>query len=63
MSFPRYPNYKESGVEWLGVVPEHWKLKRVGHIADLIAGFAFPSDQFAFESNEGIPLVRGDNVT
>jgi type I restriction enzyme S subunit len=63
VSFPRYPNYKESGVEWLGVVPEHWKLKRVGHIADLIAGFAFPSDQFAFESNEGIPLVRGDNVT
>lgn len=25
MSFPRYPKYKESGVEWLGEVPEHWK--------------------------------------
>jgi type I restriction enzyme S subunit len=24
MSFPRYPKYKESGVEWLGEVPEHW---------------------------------------
>jgi hypothetical protein len=23
MSFPRYPKYKESGVEWLGQVPEH----------------------------------------
>ncbi len=24
MSFPRYPAYKSSGVEWLGEVPEHW---------------------------------------
>ena len=24
MSFPRYPAYKDSGVEWLGQVPEHW---------------------------------------
>ena len=23
MSFPRYPRYKDSGVEWLGEVPEH----------------------------------------
>ena len=26
MSFPRYPNYKDSGVEWLGAVPEHWQM-------------------------------------
>jgi type I restriction enzyme S subunit len=24
MSFPRYPEYKDSGVEWLGEVPVHW---------------------------------------
>ena len=24
MSFPRYPSYEDSGVEWLGRVPEHW---------------------------------------
>ena len=32
MSFPKYPKYKDSGVEWLGAVPEHWevtKLKRL----------------------------------
>ena len=27
MSFPRYPKYKASGVEWLGEVPEHWEVK------------------------------------
>lgn len=24
MSFPKYSSYKDSGVEWLGQVPEHW---------------------------------------
>ena len=31
MSFPRYPSYKDSGVEWLGKVPEHWEVKRLKH--------------------------------
>ena len=25
MSFPRYESYKDSGIEWLGEVPEHWE--------------------------------------
>ncbi len=28
-----YPVYKDSGVEWLGEVPEHWSVKRIEHIA------------------------------
>lgn len=27
MSFPRYPKYKPSGVEWLGEVPAHWEVQ------------------------------------
>ncbi|WP_394775657.1 restriction endonuclease subunit S [Flavobacterium sp.] len=26
----KYPAYKDSGVEWLGNVPEHWELTRLG---------------------------------
>lgn len=26
MSFPKYPAYKDSGVEWLGEVPAHWSI-------------------------------------
>jgi type I restriction enzyme S subunit len=39
MSFPRYPAYKPSGVEWLGEVPEHWEvlpLRRL--IREVISG-------------------------
>jgi restriction endonuclease S subunit len=31
MSFPRYPAYKDSGVEWLGEVPTNWNLKQLKH--------------------------------
>lgn len=31
MSFPRYPKYKASGVEWLGNVPDGWQLNRIGY--------------------------------
>ena len=36
MSFPRYPKYKPSGVEWLGDVPAHWEVKRLKHNARLL---------------------------
>ncbi|WP_417873603.1 restriction endonuclease subunit S [Xanthomarina gelatinilytica] len=32
VSFENYDNYKQSGVEWLGDIPEHWVLKRFKHI-------------------------------
>jgi len=30
MSFAPYPEYKDSGVEWLGEVPGHWDISRLG---------------------------------
>lgn len=28
----RYPQYKDSGVAWLGEVPQHWELKQCRHV-------------------------------
>jgi type I restriction enzyme S subunit len=36
MSFPRYAEYKPSGVEWLGEVPSHWSAGPLKHIVDRI---------------------------
>jgi type I restriction enzyme S subunit len=38
MSFPRYPSYKPSGVEWLGEVPEHWEVKKIRNFASFTGG-------------------------
>src|SRR5690554_4821484 len=36
MSFPRYEKYKESGVEWLGLVPNEWKVLPLKYTAELV---------------------------
>lgn len=35
MSVPRYNNYKDSGVEWLGKVPSGWGVKRIRHLFEI----------------------------
>ncbi len=58
MSFPPYPAYKDSGVEWLGEVPEHWgryPLKRLGSIR---YGIGEPPK---YQKN-GTPLIRATNI-
>jgi type I restriction enzyme, S subunit len=56
MSFPRYPRYKDSGVEWLGEVPEHWEVKRLKHLARF-AGGGTPSRDVREFWNGDIPWV------
>ena len=34
--FKRYEKYKESGIEWLGDIPEHWEIKSLRHFVDYI---------------------------
>lgn len=35
MTFPAYHEYKDSGVEWLGEVPSHWKVRRLRFLAEM----------------------------
>lgn len=35
MSLPRYPEYRDSGVDWLGQVPKHWPSMRLRHCVAL----------------------------
>ena len=56
MSFPRYPEYKDSGVEWLGEVPAHWEVKPVKSLASIVNGYPF--DSTLFDAAQGYPLIR-----
>ena len=38
MSFPRYPEYRDSGVEWLGEVPGHWAVTPVSYRYEVLLG-------------------------
>jgi type I restriction enzyme S subunit len=43
-TFPKYERYKDSGVEWLGVVPEHWESMRAKHIFRNVSEKGFPNE-------------------
>ncbi|MBL4560354.1 MAG: restriction endonuclease subunit S, partial [Labilibaculum sp.] len=51
---------KNSGVDWIGEIPEHWKLSKLGFYINILSGYAFPSAGFV--SSPGIKLLRGINV-
>ncbi|MHA8066952.1 restriction endonuclease subunit S [Aquirufa sp. ROCK2-A2] len=50
---------KDSGVEWIGEIPEHWEVKRLKYLASYFKGNAFSSTVF---SSEGIPIVKASNI-
>jgi len=61
MSLLPYSFYKNSGVEWLGDVPDHWDVRRLGQIGTLLKG---RGGSKADEVDKGIPCVRyGDLYT
>jgi len=34
----RYDSYKDSGIDWIGEIPEHWELKKLKHLAKIFSG-------------------------
>jgi type I restriction enzyme S subunit len=54
MSFPPYPKYKDSGVEWLGQVPEHWDLISIKWLSPVKRGASpRPIDDPKYFDEEG----------
>ncbi|MGL3039445.1 restriction endonuclease subunit S [Acinetobacter baumannii] len=65
MQFKQYPSYKNSGVEWLGDVPEHWEVKKIKRISSVKRG-ASPrpiNDLKYFDDNGEYAWVRISDVT
>ncbi len=59
-----YPAYKDSGVEWLGQVPEHWGVRQLRSIAvETLDGFV-DGDwiEAPFITDEGVRLIQTGNV-
>lgn len=56
-----YSAYKRSGVEWIGDVPEHWEVCKLGQIGRFSKGSGGNKED---EASAGIPCVRyGDLYT
>jgi type I restriction enzyme S subunit len=56
VSFPIYPEYRQSGVDWLGDIPADWEVKPLKSVAWVINGYPFSSDRFGPDGEW--PLIR-----
>jgi type I restriction enzyme, S subunit len=61
MSFPRYPAYKPSGVEWLGEVPEHWDVTALKHGYVVTLGKMLQPEALS-EGDMLLPYLRAANI-
>ncbi|MEG0976790.1 MAG: restriction endonuclease subunit S [Comamonas sp.] len=52
---------KDSGVEWLGEVPEHWSVKRLKHISPKI-GVGLVINPSTYTREEGVYFIFGGDV-
>lgn len=55
-----YEKYKDSGIEWLDKVPEHWEVRRLGQIANVRRG-SFPQPYGLpewYDDLNGFPFIQ-----
>ena len=56
-----YPEYKDSGVEWLGDIPSHWKLAKHKYIASFTKG-KNPTELLDDEIQNSLPYLSMDSL-
>lgn len=49
---------KDSGIEWLGEIPEHWEVKRLKYVGKIKYGLGQPPKH----KLDGLPIIRATNV-
>ncbi|XXG30223.1 MAG: restriction endonuclease subunit S [Ferrovum myxofaciens] len=62
MSFSRYPKYKDSGVEWLGEVPEHWENARLRWLSTRYSGGTPDKQNLDYWTDGNIPWINSGAV-
>jgi type I restriction enzyme S subunit len=60
MKFKPYPRYKDSGIEWLREVPEHWEIKRAKYLFNLAKRPALESDGVVTAFRDGQVTLRSN---
>lgn len=58
----RYERYKDSGIPWLGEVPEHWDTMSLKYICDVRDG-THDTPQYVYESDNSYPLVTSKDIS
>ncbi len=60
--FQKYPKYKDSGIEWLGEIPEGWEVKKVKSIGKVVVGGTPKTDNMSYWENGEISWLPSGMV-
>ena len=61
----RYDSYKDSGVEWIGKIPSHWRKSKFKFVSDLYTGNSLNDSQklqYESENPDDIPYVSSKDI-
>jgi hypothetical protein len=62
----KYDKYKDSGIEWIGEIPEHWDINKLNRIFAINTGFTPPTGnndfyEYSQDISEGTaPFLKYD---
>lgn len=63
MDFPRYDSYRDSGVEWLSIIPIHWEVKRAKWLFEKVERSVRPDDDIVTAFRDGTVTLRSNRRT
>jgi type I restriction enzyme S subunit len=55
----KYDSYKHSDIEWIREIPNHWKIKKFGHLFSFSRGLGITKQDL---KDEGIPCVNYGDI-
>jgi len=62
MGLRMYEKYKDSGVAWIGEIPEHWEIKRLKYLAKIQTGNTPSKSKPENYSEDGMPWIKPDDL-
>lgn len=62
MKLKQYSKYKDSGIEWIGEIPEDWEIHKLKNIAEIETGQTPPKDNAKYYVNGFFPWVKPDEL-
>lgn len=56
-----YPQYKPSGISWIGQIPKHWEVKKLKYVGDALIGITYTPNDVA-QDEDGLLVLRSSNI-
>jgi type I restriction enzyme, S subunit len=61
MNYKKYLKYKNSNIEYIGDIPDHWEINKIKYLTKISVGLVINPSKY-FDENGTVPMITGKNV-